>query len=109
MPRGGMQAEKILDLEALLQAWMMRTSGPQSTGVLVSDVMGEEATTEDLYLGRPEISGRRQKIYTGEMKDLCHQAEGSTLGPGSDAHSKHQSSLDELQPFPVTVRPELFL
>ncbi|KFO38454.1 hypothetical protein H920_00103 [Fukomys damarensis] len=29
------------------------------------------------------------------MKDLCHQPEGSTLEPGSDIHSKGQSSPDE--------------
>ncbi|KFO31735.1 hypothetical protein H920_06934 [Fukomys damarensis] len=29
------------------------------------------------------------------MKNLCHQAEGSTLEPETDTHSKDQSSPDE--------------
>ncbi|KFO27046.1 hypothetical protein H920_11553 [Fukomys damarensis] len=50
---------------------------------------------EDLHLEGPKASGGSQKIYAGEMKDLCHQAEVSTLEPGSDAHGKDQSSPDE--------------
>ncbi|KFO26158.1 Tubulin alpha chain [Fukomys damarensis] len=34
---------------------------------------------EDLHPEDPKASGRNQKIYAGEMKDLCNQAEGSTV------------------------------
>ncbi|XP_021115052.1 BEN domain-containing protein 6 isoform X1 [Heterocephalus glaber] len=50
---------------------------------------------EDVHLKGPKASGKRQKTYASGGKDLCHQAEGSTLEPGSDAHDEGQSSPDE--------------
>ncbi|EHB03928.1 E3 ubiquitin-protein ligase RNF133 [Heterocephalus glaber] len=54
----------------------------------------------DLHLEGPKASGGRQKIFTGEMKDFCHQAEGSTLEPGSDVHGEDQSSLTKTAAIP---------
>ncbi|EHB00100.1 Junction-mediating and -regulatory protein [Heterocephalus glaber] len=42
---------------------------------------------------RPVVKAK--EIYAGEMKDFCHQAEGSILESGSDAYSKGWSSSDE--------------
>ncbi|KFO27816.1 hypothetical protein H920_10831 [Fukomys damarensis] len=39
---------------------------------------------EDLHREGPTTSGGSQKIYAREMRDPCHQAEGSTLEPGGD-------------------------
>ncbi|KFO33795.1 hypothetical protein H920_04789 [Fukomys damarensis] len=52
---------------------------------------------EDLHLEGPKPSGGSQKIHAHEMRDLCHQAEGSTSEPGSDAHSKGQSSPNKMK------------
>ncbi|KFO33991.1 hypothetical protein H920_04632 [Fukomys damarensis] len=52
------------------------------------------ACIEDVHLEGPKASGGRQKTYAIEMKDLYHQAEGSTLEPGSDVHGEDQSSPD---------------
>ncbi|KFO26557.1 hypothetical protein H920_11956 [Fukomys damarensis] len=41
--------------------------------------MSHAVRIEDLYLEGPEASGGSQEISSGEMKDLCNQAEGSTL------------------------------
>ncbi|KFO34058.1 hypothetical protein H920_04542 [Fukomys damarensis] len=52
-----------------------------------------------LYRGRykedPKTSSGSQKAYAGRVKYLCHQAEASTLEPGSHAHGEDQGFLDE--------------
>ncbi|KFO21648.1 hypothetical protein H920_16952 [Fukomys damarensis] len=50
---------------------------------------------EDLHPEDAKVSCGSQKTCAREMKDLCHQAEGSTLEPGSDAHGEDQNSPDE--------------
>ncbi|EHB03970.1 Engulfment and cell motility protein 1 [Heterocephalus glaber] len=54
----------------------------------------------NLHLKVPKANSRSQKTYSSEVKDLCHQAEGSTLEPGSDAHSEDQSSPDRTAAIP---------
>ncbi|KFO30028.1 hypothetical protein H920_08538 [Fukomys damarensis] len=56
--------------------------------------------TEDLNPEGPKAWGRSQKICTGGVKELCHQAEGSTLEPGSDAHGEDQRSPDRTAAIP---------
>ncbi|EHB05833.1 hypothetical protein GW7_18443 [Heterocephalus glaber] len=48
---------------------------------------------EDLHTEGPRVSGGSQKTCAGGVKDLCHQAKGSILEPGSGAQGEDQSSL----------------
>ncbi|KFO28225.1 hypothetical protein H920_10382 [Fukomys damarensis] len=59
--------------------------------------------TDDLHPEGSKASSRSQKTYTGEVKDLCHQAERS-LGLESDA--QHE---DEEVCIRKTIRSKLLL